>query len=104
MVELTDSARQELDAYFADKEKSSIRIFIAPGGCSGPQLALALDDATDNDVTFDSSDYTFVVEKGLAEEGKPFSVDITAMGFAVASKLELGGGDGSCCGSCGSCG
>lgn len=102
MVELTDTARQELDAYFADKEKSSIRIFLAPGGCSGPQLALALDDATDNDVSFESNEYTFVVEKGLAEEGQPFAIDMTAMGFSVDSKLQLGGG--SCSGGCSGCG
>ena len=32
MVELTESARKELEAYFADKEKGSIRIYLAPGG------------------------------------------------------------------------
>lgn len=32
MVDLTESARKELEAYFADKEKSSIRIYLAPGG------------------------------------------------------------------------
>lgn len=32
MIELTESARKELDAYFADKDKSPIRIYLAPGG------------------------------------------------------------------------
>jgi Fe-S cluster assembly iron-binding protein IscA len=32
MLEITDNARRELDAYFADKEKSPIRIYLAPGG------------------------------------------------------------------------
>lgn len=32
MVELTESARKELEAYFADKEKGSIRVYLAPGG------------------------------------------------------------------------
>jgi Fe-S cluster assembly iron-binding protein IscA len=32
MVELTDNARKELDAYFADKEKSPIRIYLSSGG------------------------------------------------------------------------
>lgn len=32
MVTLTDSARKELETFFADKEKSPIRIFLAPGG------------------------------------------------------------------------
>lgn len=32
MFELKESARKELEAYFADKEKGSIRIYLAPGG------------------------------------------------------------------------
>ncbi len=32
MVDLTEGARKELEAYFADKEKGSIRVYLAPGG------------------------------------------------------------------------
>ncbi len=32
MVTLTDNAIRELDAYFADKPKSAIRVYLAPGG------------------------------------------------------------------------
>lgn len=32
MIVLTDNARKELNAYFADKETSPIRIYLAPGG------------------------------------------------------------------------
>ncbi len=32
MVEVSESARKELEAYFAGKEKGSIRIYLAPGG------------------------------------------------------------------------
>jgi Fe-S cluster assembly iron-binding protein IscA len=32
MFTLTESAHKELAAYFADKEKSGIRIYLAPGG------------------------------------------------------------------------
>lgn len=32
MFELTESARKELEAYFADKEKATIRVYLAPGG------------------------------------------------------------------------
>ncbi len=32
MVEVSDSAHKELEAYFEGKEKSSIRIYLAPGG------------------------------------------------------------------------
>ncbi len=32
MLEVTDSAHKELESYFADKERSSIRVYLAPGG------------------------------------------------------------------------
>ena len=32
MFTLTDNAHKELEAYFADKEKSGVRIYLAPGG------------------------------------------------------------------------
>ncbi|HBW15817.1 MAG TPA: adhesin [Desulfovibrio sp.] len=32
MFELTDNARKELEAYFADKQKTPIRVYLAPGG------------------------------------------------------------------------
>lgn len=32
MFELTESARKELEAYFTDKEKATIRVYLAPGG------------------------------------------------------------------------
>ncbi len=32
MIKLTDGALKELEAFFADKQKSTIRVFLAPGG------------------------------------------------------------------------
>ncbi len=32
MVNVSDNAMKELEAYFADKEKSPIRVYLAPGG------------------------------------------------------------------------
>jgi len=32
MITVTDTAKKELDAYFADNAPSSIRVFLAPGG------------------------------------------------------------------------
>ncbi len=32
MINLTENARKELEAFFADKPKSGIRIYMAPGG------------------------------------------------------------------------
>jgi hypothetical protein len=32
MIELTEAAKTQLDGYFADKEKTPIRVFMASGG------------------------------------------------------------------------
>ena len=32
MINLSDNARIELEAFFADKPKSGIRVYLAPGG------------------------------------------------------------------------
>lgn len=104
MFELTDTAREELDAYFADKEKTSIRVYLAPGGCSGPRLGLALDDPNEADKVFDSNGYAFCVNGELFEAAKAIKIDFSDMGFSVQSELQLGGGGCSpdCCSGCSS--
>ena len=100
MVNITENALNELNSYFADKEKSPIRVYLAPGGCSGPMMSLALDEPNDSDEVMEQEGYKFVVDKDLYEKAKPISIDMTPMGFTVNSSLELGGGCGSCGGGC----
>ncbi|WP_461211473.1 IscA/HesB family protein [Desulfocurvus sp. DL9XJH121] len=109
MLELTDAAKAELINYFKDNPASPVRIFLAPGGCSGPRLALALDEAGENDTVAEFGDgITLIMNQDLLEEAKPVKVDIGYAGFTVESSMEFApsegqGGCGSCCGSCGSC-
>ena len=103
MFEVTENAFKELDAYFDGKEKSAIRVYLAPGGCSGPRLALALDEPTDSDTTFDEKGYSFVINNDLFTAAKNIKVDFTYMGFSVESEIPLGGG-GGCSGCGGGCG
>lgn len=105
MITLTDRARTELDAYFSDKERSPIRIYLAPGGCSGPRLALALDEPGEEDKVFEPGGYTFCVNGALLEQSGAINIDLGSMGFAVTSEVQLGGGGGGCsgCGSSSSC-
>ncbi|WP_165070847.1 IscA/HesB family protein [Desulfovibrio sp. ZJ200] len=104
MLELTESARKELEAFFADKEKGTIRIYLTPGGCGGPQLALALDAATDQDQAEEQGGFTFCINKELLAKVQGVKIDLTYMGFVVepAAPLPQSGGCGGCCGACGS--
>jgi len=106
MVELTDSARTELDGYFAEHDKACIRIFLASGGCSGPRLALALDEPAETDEKYVCNGYDFIVDKSLAQEAGTMTVDMTYMGFQVHSDLKIPQGGGCGCGSSaeGACG
>jgi Fe-S cluster assembly iron-binding protein IscA len=102
MFALTDTAREELDAFFADKDKSPIRVYLAPGGCSGPRLALALDAPTVQDKIFDDKGYSFCVNSELFDAAKTIKVDFSDLGFAVESELQIDSGcSPSCCSGCG---
>lgn len=102
MFELTDSARKELDAYFDGKDKSPIRVYLAPGGCSGPRLALALDEPRDEDKVFNDNGYSFCINSELFDDAKNITIDFSDMGFSILSSLQLGGGGG--CSGCSGCG
>lgn len=107
MLELSESARKELESYFEGKDKSTIRIYLAPGGCSGSRLALALDDATDDDESREVDGFTFCINKNLLEQIEGAKIDLSQMGFVVEPSVPLpessaGGGCGGCCGGCGS--
>ena len=93
MITLSENARKELEAYFADKERQTIRVYLAPGGCSGPRLVLALDEPGDEDARFEQDGFAFCINKEL-------------LGFTVTPEVPLpssgGSSCGGCCGSCGS--
>lgn len=106
MFTMTDPAKQELEAYFADKEKTPIRVYMT-GGCSGPRLALALDEITEDDEVFKEDGFSFCINKELLSLVGSVTLDLGYMGFSVEPEFPLpaseGSGCGSCCGSCGSC-
>ena len=100
MINVTESATQELTNYFKESEKSPIRVHLVDGGCSGPQLSLALDQPGSGDKTVTQGDLTFIISEELAEATGEVTIDKTPYGFTVASENPLGGG-GCGCSSCG---
>ncbi len=107
MLELTESARKELESFFADKKKETIRIY-ASTSCCGPRLGMALDEAQDTDTVVEKDGFTFCMAKDLLDQVKSVKIDLTYMGFAIEPEVPLPAGEGGCssCGSgCGgSCG
>lgn len=101
MFQVTEPAQTEIAAYFADKELKPLRVFLHPGGCSGPQLLMAVDDKKDGDKVFEINGMEFVIEGALLEEVQPVKIDYLETGFAIESSLKPEGG---CCGCSGGCG
>jgi iron-sulfur cluster assembly accessory protein len=116
MLSVTETAITNVKEYLnQEKIESSIRIFLMSGGCSGPSLGLALDEAKETDLTFEQDGVNFLVAKELAETCGAIKVDYlesgsgcgcSGGGFNITSEKPLAGaGDGCGC-SCtsGSCG
>ena len=106
MITVSEEARLELEAYFADKEKTPIRIYLAPGGCSGPRLGLALDEPNEDDFSVIDHGITYCINKELLAIVEGVSIQLTPMGFLPIPKVPLpesGGGCSSCGGGCSSC-
>lgn len=113
MLEVTLPALTNIKDYLLQQQiDSPIRITMNSGGCSGPSLGLALDDATANDRTFDHDGVTFVVAVSLLVDCGAIKVDFIEKsdggcgcgGFHVTSKKPLSSGGCGCSCSSGSCG
>ena len=106
MIDLTDTAKTQINDYFQGKEPTPIRIFLNSGGWGGPSLAMALDEPKDTDDAFDVKGLKFVVDKDFMQKAENIKIDFTGMGFHLDSNMDMGGGSSGCgsCGSGGSCG
>lgn len=66
---------------------------------------MALDEPKDNDKVYDYDDLKFMVDESLLSSTGGIKIDFIdagpRSGFAVSSRIPLGGG-GSACGTCGS--
>ena len=103
MVEVTESASQQIAEYFKDKKVSPIRIFLNAVGWGGPSLAMALDEPRDTDHVYDIDGFTYIIDKAFAEKAQPIRVDFNEMGFKLdcainfASECSGCGSSSSCC-------
>ncbi|WP_022669049.1 IscA/HesB family protein [Desulfospira joergensenii] len=102
MINVSETAREQVKAYFEGKEVQPVRIFLNSGGCGGPSLAMALDEKKEDDAVFTHDGIDYIMEKSLMKEASPVEVNFSGMGFRLDSSLKLGGGCSSC-GSTGSC-
>ncbi len=103
MISVTEEARKELEAYFEGKDKTPIRVYAASGGCSGPRLALALDEPNEDDERVEQDGFTFCINRELSVSVGAVTIDLTYAGFSVESEIPLPGAGKGCGGCSGSC-
>ena len=102
MFVLTENARAALDAHFAENKKEPIRMYLAPGGCSGPRIGLAIDDPNEEDFVVEQDGYTFCCVKQLWQTiGEGVTVDAGPMGFIVTPAIPFPSSGGCGCSHCG---
>ncbi|MBU0680712.1 MAG: IscA/HesB family protein [Proteobacteria bacterium] len=116
MLEVTPAALSNIKDYLRQQKiDSPIRITMISGGCGGPSLGLAIDEALENDDNFDHDGVTFVVDKSLFVTCGTVKVDFIEKsaggcgcggsgGFSITSEKPLSSGGCSCSCSSGSCG
>lgn len=109
MFDVTTEASAKLLEYMQDNNiDSALRVFISSGGCSGPALALALDEQKPTDSSFVLQGLRFLVEEALLTQCGAIKIDFveagSRSGFSISSTNPLPGGGGGGCssGSCGS--
>ena len=107
MFEVTPLAMQNLkDHLNQNRIESAIRVTFSSGGCAGPSLSLALDEAKTNDQTHVQDDVTFLIDKDLMEICGGVTIDFEnsgcRSGFKVSSTHPVGRSSSSSSGS--SCG
>jgi iron-sulfur cluster assembly protein len=113
MLYVTETAGQKLKEYLKEnKIESAVRVALL-GGCSGPSLGLALDQAKPTDAAVDQDGVQVIVDTELLAQCGEVRVDFVessgcgcSSGFSVTSTIPLKGAGGGCGGSCssGSCG
>lgn len=105
MINISEKAQTVLKDFFKGKEITPIRVFLQTGGCSGPSLAMVLDQPKDSDDVCDVNGFTMLVDKKLHQMTRDITVDYvsysTGSGFALTSEVNVGGG-GGCGGGCSS--
>lgn len=96
MFEVTESARQELKAFFKDKDIQPLRVFLKTNTCGGPRLVVGMDEQRDGDRVFEVDGLTYVIEHGFFEQIQPVTVDFNDNNFNVSAAVSFGDGCAGC--------
>ncbi len=110
MLEITEIATEKIKEHLAaNSQTGPVRVAVMGGGCSGPSLGLALDEAKESDTVVELGGLQVIMDQTLLSECGKTKIDFKPPsgcgcgggGFSVTSETPLPGSGGSCGG--GSC-
>jgi Fe-S cluster assembly iron-binding protein IscA len=81
-------------------QPSSVRIYVAGMGWSGPSFGIALDELKDEDKSYDFEGVNFIMEGSLHDQFGDFKVEYSGGGYMVVPVNQEPSDCGSCSGSC----
>lgn len=105
-INVNKDAYNELKSILDEKNitDTTVRLFVAGMGWSGPQFNLSIDDKNENDIAVDVDDLTFVVEKDLVDQFGDFEVKFFDQDGQRGIYVELANpGESGCSGCSGGC-
>jgi len=89
-LNVTDKAAQKIKALIEQEKKQGLRISVQPGGCSGFQYGMELDDkSTDNDIIIEQKGIKIFVDKESMQKLNGVDVDyvdgLQGAGFKISN-------------------
>ncbi|XPV74769.1 MAG: hypothetical protein ACNI27_08965 [Desulfovibrio sp.] len=90
MITLSDSAIEQLTAYFAGNAVQPMRITVMPAGrCPNPVFNIVINEMKPTDVEIDAQGFKFIMDATLYEEAAPLHVDIAEDRVIIQSDYPL---------------
>lgn len=108
MISLSAGASRGLADFYAANPDApkTIRLFIAPGACSGPSLNMALDQVDEGDRVEEHDGVTFCMVSALVERVGHVKIDFDGVNFKLTCERPVvdpsAFGCSCCSGDCGS--
>ncbi len=103
MLKVSPKATKTMVAFFKDKKKQPIRIFMKMGGCGIRSFGIALENMLPADQSFEIDTFTYIIDRRLLKQYAPLSIDSDGLSFRISGNgIHPPIGCGTCGYGCGS--
>jgi len=74
-MNVTDGAKQKLEAIFQEKGVNGIRLYSNGSGCCGPQVGLSLDEPKDTDIVQEINGVRVALDQDIKNSVEQLTLD-----------------------------